>query len=579
MNVQQNRPSVPNRRPPVKKAAPAAPRAAARPASSASAARPSRPAQKPAPKKSAPSPQKSASFIKKAGKIALEILKVLGLMLAVAFGYVSSFIKWVNKKLNVFRKSEATSVITNCAVGAVLLSVLLIIFLLLKPSMDASRARSLAEKGRAVEAIRIVERLGRTGYNEEKLFKTSLSVAESLINAEKFDGAREILSALQKNEKTDALQTLLNYRYAQFQYRSGQYSAAAQLFYQMPEYLDSLEGYYNCRCALAVQAFLNGQEHQVQSLLMEIPNVSDRVKSVLSDMTVGQDDEIASQLSEAFSEEKLRDFEQMVTILTAARENMQKGRVAAGYCHTLGLTKSGTVLAAGDNMYGQCNVQSWTNVAQVAAGAYHSVALFKDGTVAAVGDNTQNQLDVSSWTDIVAIAASAYDTIGLKSDGSVVACGMHADLVSRWHGVTLISGGAHAMGCLYDKGYMMATHPGAQMDASIALFDLSVSGGASAGVLYDGSLITTFENAPAWTDLVSVELSPAGLFAINANGAVLTHFFRPADAFETNFPIEAAEIASGGAHHVILFKDGSVQAFGDNEFGQLNTASWNLENQ
>lgn len=576
MSQQSNRPSSQPRRPSGANARPVSPNRPAnpRPANPRPAA--ARPAQKPAPKKTAALPKKPSGFLKKAGKIALEIFKILGLLLVVVFGYVSTFVNWVNKKLDVFRKSEAASVITNCAVGAVLLSVLLVIFLLLKPSMDASRARSLASKGRDVEAIRILEKLERKDYNKEKLFKTSLSVAESLIEAEKLDGAREILSSLEKNEKTDALWMYFNYCLAQSQYRSGQYSAAAQLFYQMPDYKNSLEAYYNCRCALAVQAFLNGQEHQVQSLLMEIPNVSARVKTVLSDMTLDQNDEIASQLSEAFSEEKLKDFEQMVAILSAARETMQKGRIAAGYCHTLGLTQSGYVLSAGDNMYGQCNVQPWSNVAQIAAGAYHSVALFKDGTVAAVGDNSQNQLDVSSWTDIVAIAASAYDTIGLKSDGSVVACGMHADLVSRWHGVTLLTGGAHSMGCLYDKGYMMSTHPGAQLDASIALFDLSVSGGASAGILYDGSLIASFENAPAWTDLISVELSPAGLFAINASGSVLTHFYHPADAFEASFSSPAAEIASGGAHHVIFFKDGSVRAFGDNEFGQLNTSSWNL---
>lgn len=567
MNQMPNRPSVPNRRPPVKKPATATPRPAAS----------QRPAPKPVPRKNAGFQKNLSPFLKKAGKIAFEVLKILGLALAVIWGYVSAFIKAVNKKLNVFRKTEALSVITNCAVGAILISALLVVFLLLKPSMDASRARSLAEKGRAVEAIRIVEKLQRTGYNEAKLFKTSLSVAESLINAEKFDEAREILSSLPKNDQTDSLQTYYNYFFAKSQYKSGQYSAAAQLFYQMPDYRDSLDQYYNCRCALAVQAFLNGQEHQVQSLLMEVPSVSARVKTVLGDMTVGQSDEVASRLTEAFSEEKLRDFEQMVTILTAARENMQKGRIAAGFCHTLGLTKSGTVLAAGDNMYGQCNVQSWSNVSQIAAGAYHSVALFKDGTVAAVGDNTQNQLDVSSWTDIVFIAASAYDTVGLKSDGSVVACGMHADLVSRWRGVTLLTGGAHAMGCLYDKGYMMSTHPGAQMDASVALFDLSVSGGASAGILFDGTLITTFENAPAWTDLVSVELSPAGLFAIDASGKVLSYFYQPADQIEFPIPAEAAEIVSGGTHHVILLKDGRVFAYGDNEFGQLNTASWNLE--
>jgi alpha-tubulin suppressor-like RCC1 family protein len=42
--------------------------------------------------------------------------------------------------------------------------------------------------------------------------------------------------------------------------------------------------------------------------------------------------------------------------------------VAAGYHHTVGLKSDGTMVAMGDNTYGQCNVGSWTGIIQVAAG-------------------------------------------------------------------------------------------------------------------------------------------------------------------------------------------------------------------
>ena len=45
-----------------------------------------------------------------------------------------------------------------------------------------------------------------------------------------------------------------------------------------------------------------------------------------------------------------------------------------------------------------------------------------DGTVVAAGNSTYGQCDVSDWTDIVAISAGAY-TEGLKSDGAVVMAG------------------------------------------------------------------------------------------------------------------------------------------------------------
>ncbi len=137
-------------------------------------------------------------------------------------------------------------------------------------------------------------------------------------------------------------------------------------------------------------------------------------------------------------------------------------QVAAGWYHTVGLTTDGTVLAAGENAVGQCDVGSWTNITQVAAGGFHTVGLKSDGTVVAVGYNDDGavrcrQLDghhpgrrrraltrwglsptapwsprvgtpsgsanVGDWTDIIQVAAGSFHTVGLKSNGTVVAVG------------------------------------------------------------------------------------------------------------------------------------------------------------
>lgn len=39
-----------------------------------------------------------------------------------------------------------------------------------------------------------------------------------------------------------------------------------------------------------------------------------------------------------------------------------KGTIAAGRGHTVALKSDGTVVAVGDNTYGQCNVSSWHNI-------------------------------------------------------------------------------------------------------------------------------------------------------------------------------------------------------------------------
>ena len=79
--------------------------------------------------------------------------------------------------------------------------------------------------------------------------------------------------------------------------------------------------------------------------------------------------------------------------------------VSAGIYHTVGLKSDGTVVATAINSndfdYGQCNVESWTDIVAVSAGYEHTVGLKSDGTVVAVGNNDEGQCDVSTWSDIL----------------------------------------------------------------------------------------------------------------------------------------------------------------------------------
>lgn len=119
--------------------------------------------------------------------------------------------------------------------------------------------------------------------------------------------------------------------------------------------------------------------------------------------------------------------------------------IAAGNRHSVGLTWDGTVVAVGDNKYGQCDVSNLSNMKAVAAGNAHignahTIGLTSHGTVAAVGWNKHNQCDVSDWRDIVAVAAGWRRTVGLKSDGSVVAIGRNNEGqcdVSNWRSIQL----------------------------------------------------------------------------------------------------------------------------------------------
>ena len=133
--------------------------------------------------------------------------------------------------------------------------------------------------------------------------------------------------------------------------------------------------------------------------------------------------------------------------------------IAAGANHTVGLKEDGTVVAVGDNSYGQRNVTPWTKIKAIAAGVNHTVGLKEDGTVVAVGDPGYGRLDVSTWTKIKAIAAGKFHTVGLKDDGAVVAVGFPGNdrlNVSTWTNIKAIAAGANHTVGLKEDGTVMA---------------------------------------------------------------------------------------------------------------------------
>ncbi|MFO7611557.1 MAG: RCC1 domain-containing protein, partial [Clostridia bacterium] len=100
----------------------------------------------------------------------------------------------------------------------------------------------------------------------------------------------------------------------------------------------------------------------------------------------------------------------------------QNHTISAGYKHTLGLKTDGTVVAAGNNENGQCEVSTWTGIVAVFAGDMNSFGLKEDGTLVVAGKPDEfdeyGQCDVSLWTDIRSVSAERYHTVGLKTDGA-----------------------------------------------------------------------------------------------------------------------------------------------------------------
>ncbi len=90
-----------------------------------------------------------------------------------------------------------------------------------------------------------------------------------------------------------------------------------------------------------------------------------------------------------------------------------------------GLNSDGTVVAAGNDLLGQCGVENWKDIVQISAGDNFIIGLKKDGTVVAAGDNRYGQCNVGKWTDIIQISAGYTHTVGLRKDGTVLMIGDH----------------------------------------------------------------------------------------------------------------------------------------------------------
>jgi hypothetical protein len=226
--------------------------------------------------------------------------------------------------------------------------------------------------------------------------------------------------------------------------------------------------------------------------------------------------------------------------------------VAAGGYHTVGLKSDGTVVAVGDDSYGQTNVGSWTNIAAVAAGYVHTVGLKSDGTVVAVGDDTLGQTNVGSWTNIVAVAAGDYHTVGLKSDGTVVAVGDDTygqTNVDSWTNIVAVAAGElHTVGL--------------KSDGTVVAVGWNDSGQTNVG---------------SWTNIVAVSAGFAHTVGLKSDGTVVAVGYNGYGQTNVGSWTNSVAVAAGDAHTVGLKSDGTVVAVGDDNYGQTNVSSWGLE--
>jgi PKD repeat protein/alpha-tubulin suppressor-like RCC1 family protein len=307
--------------------------------------------------------------------------------------------------------------------------------------------------------------------------------------------------------------------------------------------------------------------------------------------------------------------------------------VAAGYNHTVGLKTDGTVVATGNNDYGQCNVGSWSGIVAITAGwAYtvglksdgtvvivgdtsvvridvgswrgivsvsastsyrHLVGLKSDGTVVATGDNSEGQCNVSSWSGIVAVAAGGSFTVGLKSDGTVVftnARVLGQCDVSSWNGIVAIAAGYNHIVGLKSDGTVLSTGSligGGNVSSWSEIVAVAAGNQYTVGLKSDGTVVAVGSNldwkcnVSSWSGIVAIASGFTYTIGLKFDGTVIgvgvigQKVGGEGGLCDTYFWKGISAIADGGAHTVGLKFDKMVVATGNNDSGQCNVNTWN----
>ena len=235
--------------------------------------------------------------------------------------------------------------------------------------------------------------------------------------------------------------------------------------------------------------------------------------------------------------------------------------ISAGYGHTVALKSDATVVAWGDNTYGQRNVPSnLSGVKAIAAGSFFTLALKSDGTVVAWGHNSGGVIQSipAGLSGVVAIAAGIFHGVALKNDGTVVA--WEHPIISN--GQATVPVGLSGVTAVAASGYHTVA---LKSDGTVVTWGTYVLGGV--GVVYQPTV------PDGLSGVVAVAAGPAHTVAVKSDGTVVS--WGNVGASNSNLKLSTpggmslvAAVAAGFYHTVGLKRYGTVVSWGYNSDGQ-----------
>ena len=433
----------------------------------------------------------------------------------------------------------------------------------------------LIAQAKFTQAERVILSLEDDAAQGKLKKKLYFSVAQSYENDGKHSDAVKLYQAAGDYPGAVAALQRVGYSLAQIYEADGDYLEASETYAALGAYQDAVERSESCTYSYAMERFEYGYYDEAMRLFYALGSYKDAesyAKQAAAELSQNAGAGDLVDLLVGLSEEQLAARARLM----AAREALPKGIVATGYQHTVARTEAGTVLACGSNLSGQCNTEEWTDIVAIAAGAYHTVGLRSDGTVVATGMNTYGQCNVSKWTDVAAIYAGAYNTLGITNSGRILNTGYQHWNTLKWRDILALSIGDYALCGVMQNGQPLYTNDELVTHDYYDLVALDAATANSAGLKADGTVVSNGLDVSKWSDILEIDCTSNGIYALSDSGRVLSCAFSYAHLPDVSDWQNIVAISASATHIVGVTADGRVLSRGDSGAGQCDTQEWVL---
>ena len=277
-------------------------------------------------------------------------------------------------------------------------------------------------------------------------------------------------------------------------------------------------------------------------------------------------------------------------------------QIASSMDHTVGLKADGTLAAAGNNDYGQCDVESWRNIVSIACSSYQTVGVDAEGVVHTAGSKSAALEAVDGLSGVKDIVMTSGGCAALLKDGTVRGFGRRENLdPEEWRDITSISSGSMSLMGFREDGQVLWE---GVSDRYLGYLkeEKSVIGYAECDTcvlfLLENGTVTGYgrdrygmADVSDWTGVTDIAMGYYHSVGLRKDGTVLTasasdrfgacqipDYLRPSqEALFAAYPRSDKKVIAvegGGYHTLLLLEDGTVRAFGRNDYGQCDVEDW-----